>query len=112
MLRLAVMKVWLVFLVILVSNQVSTQGSESLGTKDRQSKQLNEPEQKYDLELSFPITSDEAINAEGRVERIDELIQAILNNEELVSFDDEYGIMSNISKWISQYYVHFISRRT
>jgi len=88
MLRLAEMKVWLVFLVILVSNQVSTQGSESLRTKDRQSKQLNEPEQKYDLELSFPITSDEAINAEGRVERIDELIQAILNNEELADVDD------------------------
>ena len=65
---------------------------------------LSEAEQKYDLELSFPIDSDEATNDEGRRQRIDELIQAILSNEELVS-----GL--NILPMVSQYYVHSLARR-
>ena len=65
---------------------------------------LSEAEQKYDLELSFPIDSDEATNDEGRRQRIDELIQAILSNEELVS-----GL--NILPIVSQYYVHSLARK-
>jgi len=54
--------------------------------KPREAKQLNEPEQKYDLELSFPVESDEATNVDdGRRARIDSLIQEIL----LATQDDQ-----------------------
>jgi len=47
--------------------------------RSREAKQLNEGEQKYDLELSFPVESDEATNVDdGRRARIDSLIQEIL----------------------------------
>jgi len=52
---------------------------EEEGERTREAKQLNEPEQKYNLELSFPVNSDEATNVDdGRRERIDSLIQEIL----------------------------------
>ena len=92
MLRLREMKVCrlvgLVTLVILVSSQARVQAEERTPESlPRQGKQLglSEPEQKYDLDISFPIDADEAVNNEGRRERIDQLIQAILNDEELVS---------------------------
>merc|ERR1719466_314665 len=56
--------------------------------RSREAKQLNEPEQKYDLELSFPVESDEATNVgDGRRARIDALIQEILSNEALAVND-------------------------
>ena len=93
MLRLVQRKVCrlvsLVTLVILVSSQATVQatGDRTSDSLVRQGKQLgiSEPEQKYDLDISFPIDADEAVNDEGRRERIDELIQAILNDKELVS---------------------------
>ena len=92
MLRLREMKVCrlvgLVTLVILVSSQATVQAEERTPESlPRQGKQLglSEPEQKYDLDISFPIDADEAVNNEGGRERIDQLIQAILNDEELVS---------------------------
>ena len=81
------MKVCALALVILVSNHVTAE-TEQQRTKEREGKQLSllsDPEQKYDLELSFPIDSDTAENDEGRRERIEQLIQAILNDQELVS---------------------------
>lgn len=52
----------------------------------REGKQLNQPEQKYDLELSFPVEGDEAINVDdGTRARIDTLIQEIL----LATKDDQ-----------------------
>ena len=44
----------------------------------REGKQLNDAEQKYDLELSFPVDDVEATNESGAVRRIDSLIQEIL----------------------------------
>lgn len=95
MLRLVQRKVCrlvsLVTLVILVSSQATVQAEGDRTPESqplpRQGKQLglSEPEQKYDLDISFPIDADEAVNNEGRRERIDQLIQAILNDEELVS---------------------------
>ena len=86
------MKVCLVALVILVCNQVTAENERT--TNGRQAKQLSlsDPEQKYDLELSFPVRildSDEATNNDGRRERIDQLIQEILSNENLVSRNDD-----------------------
>ena len=86
------MKVCLVALVILVCNQVTAENERT--TNGRQAKQLSlsDPEQKYDLELSFPVRildSDEATNDDGRRERIDQLIQEILSNENLVSRNDD-----------------------
>ena len=115
MLRLVQRKVCrlvsLVTLVILVSSQATVQAlgdrtSESQPLA-RQGKQLgiSEPEQKYDLDISFPIDADEAVNNEGRRERIDELIQAILNDQELVS-------VLHISVSISQHLNMCISYQT
>ena len=84
------MKVCLVALVILVCNQVTAENERT--TNGRQAKQLSlsDPEQKYDLELSFPVLdSDEVTNDDGRRERIDQLIQEILSNENLVSRNDD-----------------------
>ena len=52
----------------------------------REGKQLDDSEQKYDFELSFPVDSDEATNVnDGRVARIESLLQSILlENEALV----------------------------
>lgn len=101
MLRLTKMKVCLAAaaLVILVSNSARAQESR---TKPREAKQLSlsEPEQKYDLELSFPIDSDTAINDEGRRERLDQLIQAILQNEELAVNDTLPGTLLDPSSII------------
>lgn len=82
-------------LVILVSSHVTAQ-SEQQRTKEREGKQLSllsDPEQKYDLELSFPIDSDTAENDEGRRERIEQLIQAILNDQELAVNDTLPGTL-------------------
>ena len=82
--RQKLLKVCVVALVMLVSNFAMAE--ELVRSREREAKQLNEPEQKYDLELSFPVDSDEATNvADGRRERIDQLIQEILSNEALVS---------------------------
>ena len=81
------MKVCLLALVILVSNHATAE-TDQQRTTQREAKQLNllsDPEQKYDLELSFPIDSDEAENTEGRRARIEQLLQEILNDQELVS---------------------------
>jgi len=95
------MKVCLVALVILVSNHATAQENER--TKGRQAKQLSlsEPEQKYDLELSFPVDSDEATNVDdGRRERIDQLIQEILSNEALAVNDTLPGTLLDPSSII------------
>ena len=87
MLELSKMKVCLLALVILVSNHATAETHQQR-TNQREAKQLNllsDPEQKYDLELSFPIDSDEAENTEGRRARIEQLLQEILNDQELVS---------------------------
>jgi len=110
MLRLVQRKVCrlvsLVTLVILVSSQATVQAlgdrtSESQPLA-RQGKQLgiSEPEQKYDLDISFPIDADEAVNNEGRRERIDELIQAILNDQELAVNDTLPGTLLDPSSII------------
>ena len=78
------LRVCIVALVMLVSNYAMAD-TEQLRSREREAKQLNEPEQKYDLELSFPVDSDEATNLDGRRARIDSLIQEILSNEALVS---------------------------
>ena len=72
-------------LVLLLS--VSSRAQEEAGARAREAKQLNEPEQKYDFELSFPVDSDEATNVkDGRRARIESLLQSILlENEALVS---------------------------
>ena len=106
MLRLVQRKVCrlasLVTLVILVSSQATVQalGERTSESQPRQGKQLgiSEPEQKYDLDISFPIDADEAVNNEGRRERIDQLIQAILNDEELVSVSHISGLDFTTSK--------------
>ena len=47
--------------------------------RGREARQLGEQEQKYDLELSFPVEGDEATNIEdGQRKRIDSLIRDIL----------------------------------
>ena len=101
----AKMKVWSSGLLAVLALALATEPAQQQ-QQARRPKQLglSEPEQKYDLELSFPIDSDEATNDEGRRQRIDELIQAILSNEELVS-----GL--NILPMVSQYYVHSLARR-
>ena len=60
--------------------------AEGAVARPREAKQLNEPEQKYDFELSFPVDSDEATNVkDGRRARIESLLQSILlENEALV----------------------------
>ena len=78
------LKVYCIALFMLVSNHAMAQDER---TREREAKQLNEPEQKYDLELSFPVDSDEATNVEGRRQRIDSLIQQILSSEALVSYN-------------------------
>jgi len=84
------MKVCLVALVILVSNQATAENERTSGGRQAKQLSLSEPEQKYDLELSFPVDSDEATNVDdGRRERIDQLIQEILSNEAL--FYDRVG---------------------
>ena len=84
------MKVCLVALVILVSNQATAENERTSGGRQAKQLSLSEPEQKYDLELSFPVDSDEATNVDdGRRERIDQLIQEILSNEALVSRNDD-----------------------
>ena len=77
------LKACVVALVMLVSNYAMA--NEQSRTREREAKQLNEPEQKYDLELSFPVDSDEATNVDGRRARIDSLIQEILSDQLLVS---------------------------
>ena len=101
------MKVWSSgVLLAVLALALATEPAQQQQQQARRPKQLglSEAEQKYDLELSFPIDSDEATNDEGRRQRIDELIQAILSNEELVS-----GL--NILPIVSQYYVHSLARR-
>merc|ERR1712123_423852 len=66
---------------------------EQARTREREAKQLNEPEQKYDLELSFPVDSDEATNIDGRRARIDSLIEEILSNEALAVNDTLPGTL-------------------
>ena len=78
------LRVCIVALVMLVSNYAMAD-TDQLRSREREAKQLNEPEQKYDLELSFPVDSDEATNLDGRRARIDSLIQEILSNDALVS---------------------------
>lgn len=55
----------------------------------REGKQLNEPEQKYDFQLSFPIDSDEATNVkDGRKARIENLLQSILLETKKLAVND------------------------
>jgi hypothetical protein len=65
--------------------EAADRGAEA---RPREAKQLNEPEQKYDFELSFPVDSDEATNVkDGRRARIESLLQSILlENEALVRY--------------------------
>ena len=100
----AKMKVWSSGLLAVLALALATEPAQQQQARRPKQLGLSEPEQKYDLELSFPIDSDEATNDEGRRQRIDELIQAILSNEELVS-----GL--NILPMVSQYYVHSLARR-
>ena len=55
--------------------------------QDREGKQLTEPEQKYDFQLSFPVDSDEATNvADGTRQKLEDLLNSILlETEALVS---------------------------
>ena len=67
---------------------LSVSRGQEEAARAREAKQLNEPEQKYDFELSFPVDSDEATNVkDGRRARIESLLQSILlENEALVRF--------------------------
>merc|ERR1712086_873611 len=85
------LKVCCIALVMLISNHAMAE--EQARTREREAKQLNEPEQKYDLELSFPVDSDEATNIDGRRARIDSLIQEILSNEALAVNDTLPGTL-------------------
>jgi len=82
------LKVYCIALFMLVSSHAMAQEDRT-----REAKQLNEPEQKYDLELSFPVDSDEATNVEGRRQRIDSLIQQILSSEALAVNDTLPGTL-------------------
>jgi len=95
------MKVCLVALVILVSNQATAENERTSGGRQAKQLSLSEPEQKYDLELSFPVDSDEATNVDdGRRERIDQLIQEILSNEALAVNDTLPGTLLDPSSII------------
>jgi len=83
------LKVYCIALFMLVSSHAMAQEED----RTREAKQLNEPEQKYDLELSFPVDSDEATNVEGRRQRIDSLIQQILSSEALAVNDTLPGTL-------------------
>jgi len=90
---------WLVTLVFcIVSSNTAVRAednddSSAARTSNREARQFDfgDSEQKYDLELSFPIDADEATNNDGRIERIDQLIQSILSNEELAVNDTVPG---------------------
>ena len=109
---------WLVTLVFcIVSSNTAVRAednddSSAARTSNREARQFDfgDSEQKYDLELSFPIDADEATNNDGRIERIDQLIQSILSNEELVS-GWIHIFLAHILYRISQHYVHSLSRR-
>ena len=74
------------FGAILVGSSTQAQEQEL----PREAKQLNsQPEQKYDLELSFPVDSVLATNVnDDRRARIDNLIQEILLATQVRSFTD------------------------
>jgi len=72
-----------VWLVVVVVGLVRAQAEE------RQGKQLNDQEQKYDFQLSFPIDSDEATNVlDGRKSRIDNLLNTILLETQKLAVND------------------------
>lgn len=93
------LRVCIVALVMLVSNYAMAD-TDQLRSREREAKQLNEPEQKYDLELSFPVDSDEATNLDGRRARIDSLIQEILSNDALAVNDTLPGTLLDPSSII------------
>ena len=74
----------------------STQAQEQ--ELPREAKQLNsQPEQKYDLELSFPVDSVLATNVnDDRRARIDNLIQEILLATQVKSLTDWFTFSQNI----------------
>ena len=68
-----------VLLLLLVSLLAAGSRAEEVEERGREARQLGEQEQKYDLELSFPVEGDEATNIEdGQRKRIDSLIRDIL----------------------------------
>ena len=85
--RVGRLLVTLVFCIVSFSSATAQNNEEVSRTINREARQFDfgDSEQKYDLELSFPIDADEATSNDGRIERIDQLIQSILSNEELVS---------------------------
>jgi len=57
--------------------------------QDREGKQLTEPEQKYDFQLSFPVDSDEATNvADGTRQKLEDLLNSILLETEALAVND------------------------
>ena len=62
-------------------------GGEENAPATREGKQLQDEEQKYDFQISFPVDSGEATNVnDGRKASIENLLQSILlENEALVS---------------------------
>ena len=66
-------------LLLLLPLLAAGSSAEEVEERGREARQLGEQEQKYDLELSFPVEGDEATNIEdGQRKRIDSLIRDIL----------------------------------
>ena len=73
-------------LLLLLPLLAAGSSAEEVEERGREARQLGEQEQKYDLELSFPVEGDEATNIEdGQRKRIDSLIRDIL----LLTKDDQ-----------------------
>ena len=74
---------------VLVLTVSECAGGDETVQATREGKQLQDQEQKYDFQLSFPVDSDEATNVQdGRKARIENLLQSILlENEALVSIN-------------------------
>ena len=66
-------------LLLLLPLLAAGSSAKEVEERGREGRQLGEQEQKYDLELSFPVEGDEATNIEdGQRKRIDSLIRDIL----------------------------------
>ena len=84
------MKVCLVALVILVCNQVTAENERTTNVRQAKQLSLSDPEQKYDLELSFPVRildSDEATNDDSE-EHSDLDDESLENNRQKRSAGD------------------------
>jgi len=74
---------------VLVLTVSECAGGDETVQATREGKQLQDQEQKYDFQLSFPVDSDEATNVQdGRKARIENLLQSILLENEALAVSD------------------------